>query len=314
MLPFQGLRGICAMAIFLGHQTGLAVASPWPNQPLLIGIEYLQAVSLFFLLSGIPLARLYSNKVQSPAGRYEFWCKRFARLVPIYYLTLMLNFVLLLALAGVHQVNLKAAVASLLGCAFLLQGWFVLRFITIGGLLWQVAVFAYGYALFPLVIKRVSSWTDRSLYGGFLLLWMFSLGLWALVFFMPPEQRLQGWWIWHVHCLSRLPHVIAGVLLGELVERKRQQQSTNNYRDWAFWADVLSLVLVVTAIQAPIVQWYYGTDSRSVVSIALQAVLLPLHAAWLAGMVLAYKSSATCWTRKFLSLRPLAALGDISLV
>ena len=132
------------MAIFLGHQTELAVASPWPDQPLLIGIEYLQAISLFFLLSGIPLARLYKTKVQNPAGRYEFWRKRLARLSPIYYFTLTLNFVLLLALAGIHQVNLKAAVESLLGCAFLLQGWFVLRFITVGGVLWQVAVFAYG--------------------------------------------------------------------------------------------------------------------------------------------------------------------------
>ena len=206
------------MAIFLGHQTELAVASPWPDQPLLIGIEYLQAISLFFLLSGIPLARLYKTKVQNPAGRYEFWRKRLARLSPIYYLTLTLNFVLLLALAGIYQVNKRAAVESLLGCAFLLQGWFVLRFITVGGVLWQVAVFAYGYAIFPFVIRHVSRWTDRTIYCGFLLLWLFSLGLWAIVFLKPEEERLQLWWIWHVHCLSRLPHIIAGVLLGELVE------------------------------------------------------------------------------------------------
>lgn len=41
MIPFHGLRGVCAMAIFLGHEMDLFLA---PS----VGIEYLQAVSLFF--------------------------------------------------------------------------------------------------------------------------------------------------------------------------------------------------------------------------------------------------------------------------
>eukprot|EP00957_Ditylum_brightwellii_P058187 4412510-Ditylum_brightwellii.AAC.1 len=95
MLPFQGLRGVCAMAIFLGHQTDNFLASPFHGQSVVVGLEYLQAVSLFFLLSGIPLVRLYSTpkKFNDWAGTVDFWRKRAARLAPMYYLTLVLNLV-----------------------------------------------------------------------------------------------------------------------------------------------------------------------------------------------------------------------------
>ena len=130
MLPFQGLRGVCAMAIFLGHQTDLFVTS----RPL--GLEYLQAVSLFFLLSGIPLARLYSNKVETLEGRRSFWRKRWARLAPIYYLTLILNLIVLWFLREPQsQVTLKDALTSFFGCSVLMQSWFVAQFINVGGVL-----------------------------------------------------------------------------------------------------------------------------------------------------------------------------------
>ena len=145
------------------------------------------------------------------------------------------------------------------------------------------------------------------------------------------EQREVSWGFRHVRCDSRLPHVWAGVLLGKLldsIQQSRRQQSTTTPAVAAFWAtttDVLSVVLLLTAIQAPVVQHYYGMSARTKVSIGLQAVLLPLHAAWLAGIVLAYhlpeqqqldvsNGVPICWTRRVLSFKPLASLGDISLV
>lgn len=311
MKPFQGLRGVCAMAIFLGHQTELLVKSPWKNQDGILGLEFLQAVSLFFLLSGIPLARLYATKISTPQGCREFWIKRVARLAPIYYLTLALNWILLL-LWG-QDVDIAATVSSVAGCALLLQGWWVLRFISVGGVLWQVAVFAYGYAIFPAISMTIRQWRNRTILIGMGVLYLASLGLWLGVFILPSELWLMKWWVWHVHCTSRLPHIVVGVPLGELVERQRNSQST--YRTtWSWITDALSVLLVLTAIQAPIVQWYYGIEVRSNVSIGLEAVGLPLHALWLAGIVLSYQNDHDCLTRRALSWKPLVFLGDLSLV
>uniref|UniRef100_A0A6U3NN02 Acyltransferase 3 domain-containing protein n=1 Tax=Ditylum brightwellii TaxID=49249 RepID=A0A6U3NN02_9STRA len=321
MLPFQGLRGICAMAIFLGHQTEMFLLSPWGGgQGIIVGLEFLQAVSLFFLLSGIPLSRLYSSrttgKLETWKGCHHFWLKRFARLAPIYYLTLILNFVILFIIC--EQMDLLAATTSFVGCAILMQSWFPVSLINVGGVLWQVAVFAFGYLLFPFLSGRIYHWTDASLYGGILTTWLLSAALWY-GFNQWIDPKGFGWWVWHVHCISRLPHFVAGVLLGEVLERKRGGGNIN-HRLFGSLTDTLSFLLLLTAIQAPIVQWYYGLEIRSSISIGLEAWLLPIHALWLAGIVLAYNQEeeelerCSCWTRRVLSFPLLLALGDVSLV
>ena len=347
MVPFNGLRGVCAVVIFLGHQTDIFLASPWPpasataahgahQQSVIIGLEYLQAISLFFLLSGIPLARLYmsTGKLETWRGTRRFWRKRCARLGPIYYLTLCLN--LLVILTTCDQVDIRDTLQSFAGCALFLQGWIV-SLIHVGGVLWQVAVFVYGYLLFPFYSRRVRGWDDKALCWGIVALWAFSAALWYVfgaTVYSLTGMKGWGWFIWHAHCASRLPHIVAGVLLGELVDRKVKRrrcdgssgdQDDSSCAYWATVTDALSVMLVFTAVQAPIVQWYYGTEIRSDVSIGLEAWLLPLHATWLAGMVLAYRSPQStsnsdsefqriCWTRRVLSFKPLVALGEISLV
>lgn len=328
MIPFSGLRGVCAMAIFLGHETDIFLRPISSTQTVLVGLEYLQAVSLFFLLSGIPLARLYSTtgKVETWNGCFQFWRKRCARLMPIYYLALLLNLGVVIVIC--EQLDIGAALESFAGCALFLQSWFV-SLINVGGVLWQVAVFMFGYLAFPFLSRRVAGKSALWLHYGILLLWLASLALWFICGAIFPH-RLAGWWVWHVHCLSRLPHIFAGVLLGELVEMKRNDIDDGARAFWSTTTDTLSVVLIATAVQAPILQWYYGTEVRSDVSIMLEAWLLPLHAAWLAGMVLAYQGSdigdvesqhsvstdnyRKCWTRQVLSFKPLIALGDVSLV
>lgn len=333
LIPLNGLRGVCAMAIFLGHQTDMFLTSPWREQEVVIGLEYLQAISLFFLLSGIPLARLYSTTriVHSWEGSCNFWRKRFARLAPIYYLSLVLNVLIILVMC--KDINVAALLSSTFGCAFFLQSWFV-SLINVGGVLWQIAVFVFFYAFFPFLSRRFAGWSDGHLMGGFGAFWLFSTGLWCAVFAFPTESREWKWWIWHVHCVSRLPHAFAGVFLGELVERAKDDPG-RNANSWAVITDIFSLLLLATAIQAPIAQVLYGSVIRIDISIALEALLLPVHAVWLAGIVLSFPLTVEspdsdvgstshsiavtharreCWTRHFLSLKPIVALGEVSVV
>lgn len=207
MIPFHGLRAVCAMAIFLGHQMDIFLASPQAllqgsstpvsvtsqknnedeNNDVMIGLEYLQAVSIFFFLSGIPLVRLYSRtgKVHTWQGCFEFYKKRWARLAPIYYLTLVLNLILIFIIC--QQVNIHETFISLGGCAIFLQCWFI-SFIDVGGVLWQIAVFVYGYLIFPFISSKVSMWNESRLIIGIIILWLISAGLWSLVLFLFPSS------------------------------------------------------------------------------------------------------------------------------
>uniref|UniRef100_A0A0G4HYI3 Acyltransferase 3 domain-containing protein n=1 Tax=Chromera velia CCMP2878 TaxID=1169474 RepID=A0A0G4HYI3_9ALVE len=320
LTAFIGLRGVCAFAIMLGHQTDMFIQSPVKGQPVLIGLEYLQAVSLFFLLSGIPLTRLYSTtgKVETWAGSRKFWWKRFARLAPMYYITLALN----VGICFLIMVNIDftSLMESTVGCAFMLQAWFP-SLINVGGVLWQIAVFMYGYLLFPFVSLRFQRWGVGALMCCLCLLYLLSLGLLAcsMVFF-PSDQWAGTMFVWHVHCLARILQVVCGMIVGEVIERWRVAPNCHHKR-WAWTTDFLSFILLLTALQAPLVQLYFEPDVRSEVSIVLEALLLPVHLLWLAGFVLSFvpRESETIvrtesWTCTVLSWGPLVALGDISLV
>eukprot|EP00756_Hemistasia_phaeocysticola_P013210 Hpha_TRINITY_DN15257_c0_g1::TRINITY_DN15257_c0_g1_i3::g.65124::m.65124 len=325
MEPFNGLRGLCALMIFVGHQTDIFLTSPFKGQAVVVGLEYLQAVTLFFILSGIPLARLYSStgKVRTWAGTWVFWRKRAARLFPIYYLTLVLSLAVLVMTVSV--LDWRVVLVTLAGCSVFLEAW-LLSMVYLAGPLWQVAVFVYGYVLFPFVAPRVSRWSLGGLVCGILALWAVSTAVWIMVMTRYPDgmERGMGLYSWHCLAVTRLPHILAGVLLGEAVERKRADAT----RDCAWWGvltDVLSLLLLVTAVQAPVVEWFKPAKDgdfpvRGEVSIGLEALLVPLHCLWLAGMVLSHPSDLppateprVCWTRGALSARPLLAVGEVSL-
>ena len=141
--PLQGLRGVCAMAIVLGHQSDIFLSPPETILPgpkvTWMGVEYFQAVTLFFLLSGIPLARLYTHRrpsgrdsdnnassLKTWSGARRFWIKRLARIAPIYYLALVLNLVAFGVTINASPHSLCSSLwPSLLTCALFMQGWLI---------------------------------------------------------------------------------------------------------------------------------------------------------------------------------------------
>ena len=228
--PLQGLRAVCAMAIVLGHQNEFFLTP-------MIGVEYLQAVNIFFLLSGLGLTigRLYTHRRNNPnndtttvtngdgtgttntpsvgssqdedfsletwTDSKRFWRKRAARILPIYYLSLICMYLLqcLTTQPRLHSPSTgalnndetchntpitvfdvapgndsdngnnddpwlvwKSFGPSLLACAMLLQGWLI-NLVAVSGHLWQIAHFAWGYALFPFVVAvRAQTWKSSS--------------------------------------------------------------------------------------------------------------------------------------------------------
>ena len=90
-----GVRFLAAWYVVLFHALpGLAHRYPLPK---LLGTflsnGYL-AVGLFFLLSGFILAYTYEGQIDGASGRTRFWEARFARIYPVYLLSLVLSYTL----------------------------------------------------------------------------------------------------------------------------------------------------------------------------------------------------------------------------
>ena len=67
------------------------------------------AVGLFFLLSGFILAYTYDGNIDGHANRVRFWEARFARIYPVYLLSLVMAF----AFAGELALGTRAAVVAM---------------------------------------------------------------------------------------------------------------------------------------------------------------------------------------------------------
>jgi peptidoglycan/LPS O-acetylase OafA/YrhL len=83
--PLDGLRGLAALWVFVGHSLNLTVAwIPIVGRPLL-------AVDLFMLLSGALMAyqaevREAREPMAAPSTWLRFWTRRFFRIAPVFYL------------------------------------------------------------------------------------------------------------------------------------------------------------------------------------------------------------------------------------
>ncbi|KAK42988.1 acyltransferase [Caballeronia jiangsuensis] len=102
----DGLRGLAAMWVFLCH---VQILTGMRFVPILSYGEL--AVDLFMFLSGFLMAHHYvERRADEPwnSGRtwWRFWCRRFFRITPAYYLLLLISFV-----AGHQLADARASIA-----------------------------------------------------------------------------------------------------------------------------------------------------------------------------------------------------------
>jgi exopolysaccharide production protein ExoZ len=165
------LRGLCAMAVAAYH------FRLWSDIPVGPGTEGLLAffgtygVSVFFVLSGYSLAHAYDSDFKAelvPDRTARYFRRRVGRLVPLYFLIVVLSIIGKLATTGFNE-----SPAYVLASLSLLFG-FVDPASTpvIGG--WSIGIEVVFYVLFPVMMAlRSRAWTFV-LIGTFLTLWISS--------------------------------------------------------------------------------------------------------------------------------------------
>jgi peptidoglycan/LPS O-acetylase OafA/YrhL len=194
------------------------------------------ALGLFFLLSGFVLAYNYGG--QARAGQLEkvrFWKARFTRLYPVYLLSLLLSWRMVVPEYGAHAYPVYWHNIALMPqhgmfwvgmvlTPLLLQGWFPTLATFLNTPAWAMPAEAFMYVLFPWLAR-----VKRPARIGPSLLQL--AGVWAVglipgalyMIFQPdgiahPDRWSYGYWLWALK-YTPLPHLasfVFGILLAGL--------------------------------------------------------------------------------------------------
>lgn len=152
------LRFVAALLVVLYHTLPRGTSQNGVGE---LGLKIVDlgfsAVGFFFVLSGYILATVYPQ-LESKCAIIQFAMARFARIVPVYIVTLLMDMPRLLAWRIAKSgLALGSAIAAgqFAAQAIMLQAWVA----QLGGLnfpSWSVATESYFYAAFPFLLPTLS--------------------------------------------------------------------------------------------------------------------------------------------------------------
>jgi len=188
----------------------------WGPLASVMGAGY-SGVSFFFILSGFILT--YSHATEWELGRGDakrFWVARFARIYPVYLLSML--FAGYLGFQFFRKpVHILAYIADLL----MVQSWSVRMVNFFHVTAWTISVEMFFYLVFPFLLLRLRPTSRRKGYLAVFGFWLLAMLAPLLCVLFDPEGSWtdlgrQMIWVFRVRRLPilALPEFLAGVSLG----------------------------------------------------------------------------------------------------
>ncbi len=322
--PLDGLRGIAVAWVIAFHVYALRakLGDPWVDlmassrflEPV-VGAGYL-GVDLFFLISGFLLALpwfVHAAQGKPAPAALGFYARRVRRIVPAYYVQIVILFVVVLPLLrgpGYWRSDLYVYLYNAVAHAFFLHNTTPLTSgsMEVNGALWTLAVEAQFYILIPLLVPLFVRWTHAALAACFALAALWHIGVDSgLDGIVTAEMVLGARWGWPelivryllLHQLpSYLAHFALGIVLGHAWLRWRAAQPPRVEE---------ALVSVAAACALAVLYRFMAIDGRMLGE--LTWIVAPLCLA-----ILLFRAVTTRlrFVQRLLARGPLASLGRIS--
>jgi peptidoglycan/LPS O-acetylase OafA/YrhL len=178
----DGLRAIAAYTVVVSHYTNVSGIF---GGALGFGAGQM-GVMLFFIISGFLMGRLYAGREWTIAGVLDFYRKRAARVLPLFYLIVFASLAVVLV-HGSRGILYEVTPHNI---------WQHLLFIQGSSVLWTIPVEVQFYAVFPLI------WLACSRMGNTVLIWLAILAAFAFA---------SAWR--HPVLIAHLPFFLAGIAL-----------------------------------------------------------------------------------------------------
>jgi peptidoglycan/LPS O-acetylase OafA/YrhL len=192
------------------------------------------AVTMFFILSGFILSYTYTGQIERPRGKIRFWQARFARIYPVYFLSLLLCW------PSQSHLGIGLAVAVFT----MVQAWNPLHVAYAGAWnmpAWTLSTEAFFYLAFPFLLSIFEQFSARMLKIAAV------ITVSVIVFGHTMTPSIDD--LTRVTLLPlpvfRVPEFLAGMLLGLIYLRNRAGQ-TNSVALYSAIVSIFAILLLVT--------------------------------------------------------------------
>jgi peptidoglycan/LPS O-acetylase OafA/YrhL len=198
------------------------------------------AVAMFFLLSGFILSYTYAGQIDEPGDYRRFWEARFARIWPVYVVSLLLT-----SMAQFAFPRLSYILPTLL----MVQAWNPFDHGMWGAwnyVCWTLSVEAFFYLCFPFYQR----WIERLGSQKLLMSIVIMLGLGVAINSAVNVLGYASHGVLHVVPLPlmRLPEFLAGVGLGNYFLRKTSSAATVSTSGlWTYVSVIVTIALLCRA-------------------------------------------------------------------
>jgi peptidoglycan/LPS O-acetylase OafA/YrhL len=258
LAALTGLRFVAALHVALFHEASGLVAGV-PVVERLVGTGYI-GVQLFFVLSGFILAYNYSSPRTARAIDLDsFWVARFARVYPVYFLSLLVALPILVTWA-VTKVSTESTVGSakvlvtVVANLGLLQSWVLPTMAEWNFPGWSLSCEAFFYLLFPLAATRISTLPFRRIVWTIGACWLIGLLIpIAYAVHNPASTPNTGGLLMAAvkySPLLRLPEFLIGIAFGQLYLRREEAGEPHKSRSAFSSSSVALVILVILALPA----------------------------------------------------------------
>lgn len=232
-----GVRFFAAMQVVMFHfGAGFAERHGAPAVLHRMLANGFVAVTLFFILSGFILSYTYAGQIDLPRGRVRFWEARFARIYPVYLLSLLL--------CWPSQVHPRPGIS--LAVFTMVQQWNPLH-PEYGGYwnmpAWTLSTEAFFYLVFPFLLpflERLSTRVLKTLVVMFVVLIVLGHSM------TPSIERLTTITLVPLP-VFRFPEFLAGMLMGVIYLR------SDRWKTWALtpYVAIAGMFAILLFISGP---------------------------------------------------------------
>lgn len=195
------LRGLMALGIMIYHYFSWVYGSY--DSESFLGILGIYGVSTFYVLSGLTLYIVY-NKSLTIHTISHFMIKRFFRIFPLLWISILLTILLLNKTFDIKTVLLN--ISGLFG--FVAHD----KYISTGA--WSIGNELVFYAFFPLIIlfaKKIRVFIEVFFVTSL------CLGIYFAFFYLDEGQTLGKQWSIYINPLNQLFLFSGGILIGKLI-------------------------------------------------------------------------------------------------
>jgi peptidoglycan/LPS O-acetylase OafA/YrhL len=203
------------------------------------------AVNLFFILSGFILAYTYEGQIDGKTNRLHFWEARFARIYPVYFLSLVLAF----------WFERRLSLGTRIAVLGMVQAWNPRTPQLTGAWnypAWTLSVEAFFYLCFPFLLPWMSGRSTRTLFLMMACLLTICIVVHTPVLGLGDLDRSSLFMSFVPLPLLRIPEFLLGMVIGLRLLRTEANAVQNAGSSLRTYLAVLSAILILSL---PLGEW-----------------------------------------------------------